>query len=49
MTFALGDRVRVVGTDLYGHVAAHLTPLISVDLADGDRGLFSVDELEHLD
>ena len=49
MTFAPGDRVRVIGTTLYGHVAAHLTPLISVDLADGDRGLFAVDELEHLD
>ncbi|WP_331436421.1 hypothetical protein RND64_04330 [Gordonia sp. w5E2] len=49
MTFALGDRVRVIGTTLYGHVAAHLTPLISVDLADGDRGLFAATELEHLD
>ena len=49
MTFALGDRVRITGTNLYGHIAAHLTPLISVDLADGDRGLFAADELEHLD
>lgn len=49
MTFAPGDRVRVVGTDLYGHIAAHLAPLISVDLADGDRGLFAADELEYLD
>lgn len=49
MSFAPGDRVRVIGTDRYGHVAAHLTPLVIVDLADGDRGLFSADELEHLD
>ncbi|MFF0706966.1 hypothetical protein [Gordonia sputi] len=49
MAFAPGDRVRIVDTTLYGHVAAHLTPLISVDLADGDRGLFAADELEHLD
>ena len=49
MPFALGDRVRVVGADMYGHVAAHLTPLVSVDLVDGDRGLFAADELEHVD
>lgn len=49
MTFRFGDRVRIVGTNRWGKVAGDLSPLITVDLDDGDRGVFAEHELEYLD
>lgn len=49
MTFVRGARVRIIGTDRWGKAAGDLPPLIAVDLDDGDRGLFTEHEIEHLD
>lgn len=49
MIFRPGDRVRIVDTDHWGRVAGELSPLIAVDLDDGDRAVFAAEELEYLD